>query len=363
MTPFLNKILSIFLFLLLSNSCGEFSSPNKLTTNLNPCPLGKFNGVAISYQNTRAEIDSLGASNIHIWMHWDIAEPEIFKPFLTVEDVTEEMIQAYSSGNKAGIDWSITDQYMKELEGLTIISGVGSGWKVDMPIFNGKKITPDEIGREHYLGHLYLYTRSCVRRYGAQILGWQIENEPNVALETELIGIRQGAAWKDIEFVTRVLQVLKSAVTAEDPEAWITINFHTDIHFENEIKKWLPLIDVVGIDAYPNYINGYTIRPEVVLERVKRARELSKEKPVLIMETGFATAPTVLGFSEKKQNNYIEHIYSKIEEVQGCGVFYFKLSSREENGTVSIPQENYWGLIRQDGTYKPGWHTLKKYVD
>lgn len=357
----INKTLLVFLSTFLFYSCNEINTQSEIISQ--PCPLGKFNGVAISYQNTRAEVDSLGASNIHIWMHWDITEPEIFQPSLTVDDVTEEMIQEYSSGNKLGIDWSITDNYMKEFEGLTFISGIGSGWKVDMPIFNGKKITPDDIGRENYLGLLYLYARSCVRRYGSKVFAWQIENEPNVALETELVGIREGKAWRDIGFITKVLQVLEKAVRAEDAQAWITINFHTDIHFENEIKKWLPLIDMVSIDAYPNYLNGYSIKPEIVLERVKRAREFSGGKPVLVMETGFPSAPSLLGFSENKQNNYIDYIYSKRNEVQCCGIFYFKLSSREENGTIKIPQENYWGLIRQDGTYKPGWHTLKKYMN
>ena len=95
MASSINKISLVFLFFLLIYSCETNKEETEIITQ--SCPLGKFNGVSISYQNTREEVDSLGASNIHIWMHWDITEPEIFQPSLTINDVTEEMIQAYSN--------------------------------------------------------------------------------------------------------------------------------------------------------------------------------------------------------------------------------------------------------------------------
>ena len=169
---------------------------------------------------------------------------------------------------------------MNEFEGYEFIAAVGSGWRADMPKYGGLKIPPDAIGRENYLGLYYLHTRACVRRYADKVLAWQIENEPNTAAESVIIGLREGNSWGDQDFVTEVLQMLEKAVREEDPEAWITINFHTDLHFEDEVVKWLDLIDVVGIDAYPNYLSGDSVLSDIVLQRVSRAKELSNGKPV-----------------------------------------------------------------------------------
>ncbi|MEM6965602.1 MAG: beta-galactosidase [Bacteroidota bacterium] len=348
------------LAVMMLNSCGNVNDTRKHTRN---CPLGTYYGVAVGNDSKRSDIDAIGATKIHIWIHWDYTEPVIKVPLLSMNDVTEELIEQYSSGNYKGIDWSLTDSLLNLYEGLTLVAGVGSGWKVDMPFYQDKKIAPEAIGEEKYLAHLYLFTRSCVRRYGDKIVGWQIENEPNVAAETETVGIRTGDAWHDKDFVTKVLQILKKAIQEEDPEAWVTINFHTDIHYEKDIQEWLPLVDVVSIDAYPNYFSGNPVNSKVVLDRVKKAKALAGEKPVIVMETGYATAPKELGYSEKKQSIYIEEVFTGIAEAGGCGVFYFKLTSAEENRNKLIPQENYWGLIRKDGSPKTGWHTLKKMIE
>lgn len=339
-----------------------FYSFSIIDNNQNSCPFGTFTGIAVTNDNTRDDIDTLGVSSIHIWIHWDYIEPQLFAPLIRVEDVTEEMVRRYNSSENENIDWSVTDSIMNELKGLEMIVGIGSGWKVDMPYYNDVRITPDNIGREYYLGQLYLFTRSCIRRYGSQVIGWQIENEPNIGTESVVFGIRKGQSWLDKNFVTEVLQTLEKAVRIEAPEAWITINFHTDIHYESDIKNWLPLVDIVSIDAYPNYFTGDPIKPDEVLKRIKHVKKISKGKPVLVMETGYPSAPDNLGFSEKNQERYIDKIFANIYEAGACGAFIFKLSTPEEENSSAMPQDNYGGLIRKNGTFKASWYTFKEYL-
>ena len=342
-------------------------SPPPIVIETDPCSFGKFNGIVVDYQSTRAEVNLLETSTVHSWFHWDLIEREIFEPFFTVEEVTEEMIKKYSSGEQVGIDWTSTDEHLEKYDQLRIVMGVGSGLKSEMPLLDGTKITPDRIGRAHYLGQLYLHTRSVVRRYKSKVIGWQIENEPNIAPELNILGHRDGDSWKDADFMTEVLAVLEKAVRAEiiDTDAWVTINFNLDVEdYESDIKKWLPFVDVVGLDTYQDYFTfDPIIAVDTIINRVERIRKFSEEKPVMLLEVGYASAPTSLGFSEANQNVFIDSLYSRLDKSKTCGAFYFKHTTPEVDGTIFFSHRNYRGLMRLDGNTKESWNTIKNYLD
>jgi len=330
---------------------------------LNPCPLGKYNGVVISYQNNRAEIDALGASAVHSWIQWDFIEENLTAPFLTEEEVTEEMVARYASGEQEGIDWTFTDNHINEYNGLDLIMGIGSGWINSLPLFNGEKITPDIIGRDQYIGQLYLHTRACVRRYKGKILLYQIENEPNISQILIALGYREGNSWYDVDFMTRVLSVLEKAVRMEDPDALVTINFSMDTNtYEEDINRWVSMVDIVGIDSYQDlFTTDPIVAADSILVKIEQISNLNADKPVIILETGFASGPEESGFSEVKQKIFIEEIYSKMEEHNGCGVMYFKHSTSEQDNGGLFSNRYYRGLIRENGQAKLAWHFLKEF--
>jgi len=336
-----------FLFSLIFISCKDkeemivdISNPEIITEDtietppviepINHCPQGKYNGIVVTYQNTREEVDALGAKVIHSWFQWDFVEENLTAPFLTKEEVTEEMIEKYALGERQGIDWSFTDEHVNEYAGLDLIMGVGSGWKNSMPLFNEEKITPDIIGREEYIGQLYLHTRACVRRYKDKVLLWQIENEPNIPELLMALGLREGDAWNDIDFVTRVLAVLEEAVRLEAPEALVTINFFADAEgYEEDISRWIA--------------------------------NLAAGKAVIILETGFGSGPVTSDFTEENQKTFIQEVYSRIDDFNGCGAMYFKHSTSEQNDTDFFAFRHYRGLIRGNDESKLSWHFLRDF--
>ncbi len=373
-THFNNKLLIItfFVFLIFS-SCkeqieigmptdDEFFTDDELPV-IDPCPLGKYNGIVVNYQDSREEVDALGATVIHSWFQWDFVEQNLTTPFLTEEDVTEEMIEEYATGEREGIDWTFIDNHVNKYEGLELIMGIGSGWENSLPLFNEEKITPDIIGRDEYIGQLYLHTRACVRRYKDKVSIWQIENEPNISEILIALGHRKGNSWNDNNFMTRVLSMLERAVRAEDSDALVAINFFIDVtDYQTDINRWISMIDIVGVDSYQDIFNKEPISAaDTILNRIKNISNLTEGKPVMILETGYSSGPEGSGFSEENQKIFIKEIYSRMDDFNGCGTMYFKHSTSEQNTADLFPSKHYRGLIKENNEGKLSWHFLKDF--
>ncbi len=327
------------------------------------CPTPLLRGIDVTHADLRAEVDELGANAVHFWIHWDAVQAEIVGPVLqSVDDVTEQMVADFAVGTTPGVVWDASDAAFERWQGLQIVPAVGSGWLVDMPSYQGTRLTPDAIGRSAYLAHLHLYTRAVTRRYRGLSIGWQIENEANTAGIELIAGIREGNSWDDATFVTELITTLSKAVRQEDPNAWVTTNLHTDIFWKEHVTAWNHLVDWVGLDAYPNYGNGDPVDSITVNRRAGEARRLSGGKPVVVMETGYASAPANKGFSEEGQAQYFSELYEGFEEAGGCGVFYYKLRTSEEVVDGNTPQGTHWGMFRADGTKKPVWQVVHEFM-
>ncbi len=320
------------------------------------CPTAMLRGIDVTHADQRADVDELGANAVHFWIHWDSVQPVIEGPTLgSIDDVTDAMVASFATGEMSGIVWEESDIDFERWQGLQIVPAVGSGWLVDAPTFQSARLTPDAIGRESYLAHLYLYARAVTRRYRGLSIGWQIENEANTADFERLAGIREGESWADPDFVTAVMETLSKAVRLEDPDAWVTTNLHTDIIWKDHVQEWNHLVDWIGFDAYPNYGSGDPVDAATVNRRASEARMLSGGKPVVVMETGYASAPADKGFSEERQADYFREVYAGFEESGGCGIFYYKLRTSEDSSIGDTPQSNHWGMFRADGSKKPVW--------
>ena len=367
----------------------------------------------------------IGVDWMRAQLNWRQVEPEILNRELTVEDVDADpdAVPFFIATH----DWTAFDSLLAEMKayGLQAFAVLGLGHKGALPYFQGARVTPDLLGRENYLGHIYLYARATVERYNGDgeydapgeltIKYWQLENELNQAFLAALWGWRTpgfeealGSAWQSWQFLTDLLHTLSRAVKTEDPDAMTAVNFHTDIpaginqgfllpSWPEAIRRWAGYIDIVGMTAFPNYYDPDPVRGEVLGERVIEAMEMGCHRPVVILETGYTTGPEERGYSEAGQAVYIQEAYESALNAGAQGFFLFGIKTSDSHNVEITPEdvenlehltglfeqgnflpllsfalqnfdyiknhfvhvlwsiESYWGLIRPDGTHKPGW--------
>lgn len=291
---------------------------------------------------------------------------------LKLNEITDSKIEEYTN-DKTRIKWEDFDTVIKTFyeEGIKLIVAIGVGYSGELPCkFKRRpctplikdeitRINPDIMGYENYLSHIYLFAKSTVRRYRDYVDIWQIENELNVACETVMWGWRKGNGWCDPEFKDELMATLYRAVKEEDTDALTTHNFHTDIHWIEDVKRWINYVDIIGLDAYPNYLNGTPIGGSSVGERVRIAVSLFHPKPVIVIETGYPTYPPEKDFSEENQSEYIRSAYSSTLLNGGSGFLYFTLVTSERGGEGLQIVEPYWGLLKENGIPKKAWSTVQ----
>ncbi len=291
-------------------------------------------------------------------------------PIIAVKEKIDPCEDSFNQFEKG--DWSLIETTLKTLKksGISIIGAIGVGYNGSLPFISeegcmkekaGKRAYPDIVGRERYIDLNYAFAKIAVRRLKNFVKIWQIENELNVACETVAWGWREGDAWCDWEFLDSLIKSLYLAVKEEDPEAKTTHNFHTDLHFINDIKRWYGYLDIIGLDAYPNYLIGEPTYGREVGKRVGRTVRLFPEKPVIVLETGYPTSPPKRKFSEENQAIYIRDAIDSTFENGGTGFLYFTFITSEKEEIKGLQEvEPFWGVIRPDGTKKPGYHALKE---
>jgi len=285
------------------------------------------------YLRTAHDAIAAGGSWLRPHISWKNVEPIVEKTDLRVEKVTSQMVEYYAFQDVTKV-WSTADLLVNTLtqNGLQLVVVINGAYTTYLPDFRTsdgkrKQLLPDEVGQESYLGLIYLHARAVVRRYRDRVKHWQLENEPNVAGETVVWGWRDGSLWKDMKFVGRVLDTLHRAVKQEDPNAQTTTNFHTDLHYKEDILAWHQYLDYIGIDAFPNYLWGYNPTGKILGERVASIIAMGLNKPVVILESGYPTEPKFSGFSEARQVQYIHDAVSSACEAGAAGFFYFTLSA------------------------------------
>jgi hypothetical protein len=334
----------------------------------------------------------LGADAVRPTLAWRVVEPMITPTGLTRADVTNDTaVRAWAET----IDFTTFDRTIDDiaLAGVDPVPLVGHGWSRTLPALpSGTVANPDDLGREEYLARQYRFVRALVERYDAdgvddapshvRVELWQIENELNEARFTTVLGWRQPAetperhsAWADNAFLDELITVLATAVRDADPTARVTHNFHTDVPasfdrafgirpFDQAIAAWSPLLDLVALDAYPNYARATPLAPEVVGERVAIARGASLGRHVIVMETGYPTGPTDRGYSEEGQRAYAAAVLDSIVEAGAVGIFWFGTATPDvPDGSEDITSvEPYWGVVRPDGSHKPAWDVLHAFA-
>lgn len=323
------------------------------------------------------DLHEAGASWWRPHLHWNRIEPEVRTVIGHRSDVTDSLVRQYSETAQ----WRVYDLMLEHLAGagIRVVAVLGCGFTVQLPwaILGDRRVRllPGTIGRESYLAHLYLHTRAVVRRYHDRVSLWQMENEMNVAGETLLFRWRHGMSWASPSFKNQVMETIHKAVKEEAPQARTTHNFHTDFRiipgvysWRRDIKKWAYMLNVIGIDTYPNYLFGRPLLGRLVGAKLRLALRMGLGKPVILAETGYPTRPRWRLFNEEGQARYIAQTFEAVRAAGAEGYFYFCLSSTED--AVGDPRwegkraylqrvENFWGLIRRGSARKSGFSAFQ----
>lgn len=329
------------------------------------------------------DMQACGADSFRPQLHWHQVEPFLAAGLSGPEDVTEELVDTYAHGHKWG-NWARYDRMIAALVQRRIEPHIvlGAGYDFQLPISSvGRtcaRAVPDCIGRDRYLAHLYLHARAAVRRYNTRVHVWQLENELNAAGETMLfVRWRSGRSWLDFGYLTAIMDVLSRAVRTEDPTALTSHNFLTQwrvipgiYDWRKDVKRWHRYLDIIGVDAYPNYLFGLPSRGAALAKPVRRAVEIAEGKPVMVLESGYPVKPRHRGMSEARQAEYACDVLPAAVEAGASGFYYYTLVS-PEGFPVQGPWSNrffqsvepWWGMVRIDDSKRPAWFEYQKAME
>ncbi len=331
---------------------------------------------------------------------------QTFPEKLTVGDITDEKIESYilKMNDEAPKIKKMLEYLKSQIDDLVVIGVASIGYTGSLPCYGvencpfkiefvieneklPKRYLPDLVSNENYLGWAYLNARALTRFFGKLIDIWQVENEVNVTCETLVFGWRHGRSWCDRKFIKKLAGTIYKAIKDESPQKMTTINLHTDYKNHIDISgdgKWVTgyldvdledfwdYMDVVGFDFYPNYegvINRRLTDPkraELVLERIALIKNFmvnkGKTKPIIIIETGYPSGPTELGFDEEKQAEFVRKIFQLTKDnINGTLIFTFYSSEKVEPNRPSYQSiESFWGFYRENGERKKVFYEYKE---
>lgn len=414
-------------------ACVHAADLLSLNTNLPPpVPRGFVFGVSQGSETALPWLQRLGVQWTRVNVGWKHLTPTVIEPSLHLDEVRGNFERVRQLSSK--IDWTPVDERLRSVLrcGIRSIVIVGHGYNSNYAGLNGHPAYPDRIGREQYLAQMYWTVRAVVERYdgdgiddapGIVIKIWQTENELNEAGWTAAWGWRQPvwldglrSAWSDWNFLTRLLQTLHQAVKDADPEALTLMNFHTDLPawmsrlagergWLQAVREWSPYMDIIGMDAYPNYFDPLPVAGEAVGKRVALIKTVSN-KPVYIIETDYPTGPAILGFLPENQAQFVRDSYQSARAAGAEGYFKFSVVSSPESHKVTITEadvarvhwirpclknrrwirligwalthtdyihshflavlqavEGYWGVVTPDGNPNPAFEELRLISD
>jgi hypothetical protein len=381
----------------------------------------------VGLSQIRRDIVSLAQQTGTHWIRqtvgWDAVERTIAPNGLTLEEaMSRDALEAYIASH----DFAEADDTVTRFTnaGMEVVIGVGSGWNQAIPTLeDGRPAAPDFLGRDEYIARQVLVTRALVERFDAdgyldasgspRVDFVQIENELNEAVITAVGGSRAPSgidavtsAWANRAFVDQLLRALAAAVRDVNPSAIVLTNLHVSIpaNFDRLLRvdpwplalaRWVDVLDVIGLDAYPNFLRADPVDGQRVGDQIRQAREIGRGRFVMVIETGYASGPAEVGFDEARQAEYLRESFAATREAGAIGHFWYgsitqetpyapsaediaafaELAAAYETGDASaflrlmsdptyfqahlVPlidaMSGHLGLVRADGTHKAAW--------
>ena len=342
-----------------------------------------------------SHIQALGAKWHAPFLNWNHVEAEISKVNLTVDEVRQNpgMIDDYIDNH----DWApFNDVINKLLENkFKVFPVIGQCFTITVPTYQGKPIIPHNpeepiewydnpygaelypVGRENFLGHLYLHIRAVVRKYKSEISYWMVDPELNQSALLRLFGgWKAGNGWADWDFVTSVLITLYEGVKDEDASDWVCLPFNVDmpsavtaVYAESEflsggaevldwpdaITDWLQYMDFVGIDFFESQGNPDPNCYERLKGRMETAIESAQGKPVIVTSIGVPSGPTRLDWTEDNQATYVAQAFDAAWDAEAKGFFYFEIQTSDKHSVTIYPFDvEVMDYARQ--VFNDAWH-------
>ena len=329
---------------------------------------GKAEGIGLAHSGDPFDIPDFSLAEVarllreaggtHYRPHLPLNEA---KPELSAADLARlrqaaadpAVLEAMTAELAADGRWERMDGLVRTFTqaGIKLILVAGAGYRKEAPLYalpDGTKdrVSPDRIGRDVYIALTRWLVGAGVRRYGDRVEFWQVENEINTARMVSWAGWRVNEdSWGDAAFRKKLLAGLCATVHDEGRRLGrslkTTQNFATDaVSWQGWIKSGGQVfltqdigtfggdgLDIVGIDIYANYLNGWPMRKGRVERVIAEAVAAAKGRPVWILETGFPQAPALRGYSEARQAEYFrstfDAAYSRgVSLVLGFGWFW-----------------------------------------
>ena len=316
---------------------GSFEKVEEATIALHhqPIPRDEADRASLSLADS---LKSIGVDFVRCWFPW-----RYFEPYpLPNEDLSSALDKGYEKWPMDGLVKALKAQ------GISILPVLACGYQRMLPV----GLSPD-AGVDEYLKRAHLHARLLVRHYKMDVESWQLENEPNWWMMHEAGGWRSGASWLEGKgFRDALLGTLNDAVHEEDQGATTMVNLEAD---EGKLNaaEYVKFCDVLGLDFYPNYKSPAPVDASVI----RRSTDFSRAtgRSVLIAETGYPSGPSLLGYSQEKQADYVAQALQEahsLDGVTGIGIWRYLDTSWES----FPPQENHFGLIDEKKGPKSAWY-------
>jgi hypothetical protein len=282
------------------------------------------------------------------------------------------------------------------------------------------------IGEDAYLARAYLHTAAAALRYShgwRRVILWNTENELNWVWTHAIPGWREvpcietkagpkRSKWLEYEFIKNLLRTLYqgvkdgSALANEgSPQARSTMNINIHSSQSAVISEWIQqwlqrqwkcstltidylnltleefvtdlrdYMDVIGLGAYPNLLFDRPVLGMLLYPAVQDAVRRGDSKPVIVMETGYGTAPAFLKFLGKQysrddqlklQNDYLLQAACGTYSNKVAGLFWFTLEDSVdlEDNIPDNPFDAPSGLMgpqgETGGPYELPYTTFKR---
>lgn len=205
----------------------------------------------------------------------------------------------------------------------------------------------------------------AVNRYKDRVKYWEIYNEPNLAVY-----------WKGTpEQYLTLLENAYEEIKKADPNATVLSAGISNADF-GWVKRmyelgWKPYFDILSIHPYSEYgplVEGSErwYYPNVAKVLDVMAEYGDSGKDVWITEIAWNTAENAPHFkaTEEEQALYLTQAFDKANnEWSEVKKFFWYVIQDYLSDSPGEYGENYYGLIRLDGTKKPSWYAYTKLVE
>ena len=273
--------------------------------------------------------------------------------------------------------WSNADQQFNEVlshcPGARFIvmfddlSGYGQPWyNTTVPGWVPYNDLSNATAFQQFRNDLYGYVYHIVRRYREEVAYWLTENELGLSpAQTEL----GNSTEKAVQVDTTVI----SAIRAADPGARVMLS---DSSYSASPDPYTFAQDVVQSGTKPDgiaieaYAANPLITPFFYKEYIQSLESFGL--PILIQETGYPSGPTTCAWATTPSGCWAGWGGVFSPQIQADWlkfVFTFALSDNNTVGIIwpfgideNITDWQTFGLVGQNGTYKPAFYDYKQFV-